>query len=158
MGNRPGTSMGNRPGTSAGQRPDTAGSDIQALGEDCSDLTYGSGGVICGNPVRALRNRRKKQVGARKLKGVAWGQTQLGQIFQSLGDGCSDLTCGSGGVICGNPVRALRNRRKKQGARRLNGVAWGQTQLGQIFQSLGDGCSDLTYGSGGVICGNPVRA
>ncbi len=67
MGNRPGTSMGNRPGTSAGQRPDTAGSDIQeSPGEDFSDLTYGSGGVFCGNPVRALRNRRKKQVSVGK--------------------------------------------------------------------------------------------
>ncbi|XP_072032797.1 leucine-rich repeat-containing protein 56-like [Amphiura filiformis] len=61
LGNRPGTSMGNRPGTSAGQRPDTAGSDIQSVGEDCRDLTYGRGGVMCGNPVRALRSRRKKQ-------------------------------------------------------------------------------------------------
>ncbi|XP_071809634.1 uncharacterized protein [Asterias amurensis] len=59
MGNRPGTSSGRRPGTAMAERPDTGGSDIHPTQEDSSDLTHGSGGVICGNPVRALRNRRK---------------------------------------------------------------------------------------------------
>ncbi|XP_041472009.1 leucine-rich repeat-containing protein 56-like [Lytechinus variegatus] len=65
-GRRPGSSMGHRPMTSAGgrpttsaERPDTGGSDIVADGDDTSDLTHGSGGVLCGNPVKALRNRRK---------------------------------------------------------------------------------------------------
>ncbi|XP_072172117.1 leucine-rich repeat-containing protein 56-like [Diadema setosum] len=63
---RPGSSWGNRPGTSAGarpmtaaERPDTGGSDINADNDDTSGLTHGSHGVICGNPVKALRNRRK---------------------------------------------------------------------------------------------------
>ncbi|XP_030845621.1 leucine-rich repeat-containing protein 56 [Strongylocentrotus purpuratus] len=65
-GRRPGSSMGHRPMTTAGgrpttsaERPDTGGSDIVADGDDTSDLTHGSGGVICGNPVKALRSRRK---------------------------------------------------------------------------------------------------
>ncbi|XP_038052184.1 leucine-rich repeat-containing protein 56-like isoform X2 [Patiria miniata] len=59
LGTRPGTASGRRPGTAQGERPDTGGSDIHPTQEDASDLTHGSGGVICGNPVRALRNRRR---------------------------------------------------------------------------------------------------
>ena len=84
MGNRPGSSMGNRPGTSAGQRPDTAGSDIQTPGEDCSDLTYGSGGVVCGNPFRALKNRRKRANGVSINAISVWITTVLTQFSTSL--------------------------------------------------------------------------
>ncbi|XP_070552133.1 leucine-rich repeat-containing protein 56-like [Ptychodera flava] len=64
---RPGTNAGNRPGTSANRRlgtattdrPDSSGSDIQVLQDDSSDLTHGSSIPLCGNPVRALRNRKK---------------------------------------------------------------------------------------------------
>ena len=84
MGNRPGSSMGNRPGTSGGQRPDTAGSDIQTPGEDCSDLTYGSGGVVCGNPFRALKNRRKRANGVSINAISVWITTVLTQLSTSL--------------------------------------------------------------------------
>ncbi|XP_022083611.1 leucine-rich repeat-containing protein 56-like isoform X2 [Acanthaster planci] len=60
LGTRPGTASGTRPGTAQGERPDTGGSDIHPTQEDASDLTHGSGGVICGNPVRALRKRRRR--------------------------------------------------------------------------------------------------
>ncbi|XP_033106142.1 leucine-rich repeat-containing protein 56-like [Anneissia japonica] len=55
---RPSSSGGQRPGTSAGERPESGGSDISAP-NDVSDLTHGE--VICGNPARKLRGRRKKE-------------------------------------------------------------------------------------------------
>ncbi|XP_071831351.1 uncharacterized protein [Apostichopus japonicus] len=64
-GGRPGSSRAGRPGTSTGVRPGTAkkpgGIDTTEDDEeddDTSALTHGT--VICGNPVRALKARRKK--------------------------------------------------------------------------------------------------
>ncbi|XP_077994666.1 leucine-rich repeat-containing protein 56-like [Glandiceps talaboti] len=58
-GNRPGSSAGRRPGTATTDRPDSSGSDIQVQQDDSSDLTHGSASPLCGNPVRALRSRKK---------------------------------------------------------------------------------------------------
>ncbi|XP_069760150.1 leucine-rich repeat-containing protein 56 isoform X2 [Narcine bancroftii] len=44
------------------------------------------------------------------------GISQAGALDASLQDGASDLTHGSGSIFCGNPITALRARKKKQGA------------------------------------------
>ncbi|XP_071954977.1 leucine-rich repeat-containing protein 56-like [Antedon mediterranea] len=56
---RPASAAGQRPGTSGGERPGSGGSDIIASHNDVSDLTHGE--VICGNPARKLRERRKQK-------------------------------------------------------------------------------------------------
>lgn len=68
---RPGTAR-QRPGTASGERPDSGGAtrsstaigerDVYEAEDDSSDLTHGSGAVICGNPSRALKARRKKMI------------------------------------------------------------------------------------------------
>ncbi|XP_028409473.1 leucine-rich repeat-containing protein 56-like [Dendronephthya gigantea] len=58
---RPGTSSGERPGSGGVTRPSTAaiGEPTSYEEDDSSDLTHGSAAVICGNPSRALKSRRK---------------------------------------------------------------------------------------------------
>eukprot|EP01137_Pigoraptor_chileana_P014598 Opistho-2@69424 len=71
LGGRPGTSLGGRPGTSLGGRPGTSMGRVTAFGRDegdgdddsddgSSNLTHGVDGVLCGNPVMALRARRAR--------------------------------------------------------------------------------------------------
>lgn len=59
---RPGTASGERPGSGGVARPSTAigERDVYEVEDDSSDLTHGYGAVICGNPSRALKARRKK--------------------------------------------------------------------------------------------------
>ncbi|KAG9336997.1 hypothetical protein JZ751_029913, partial [Albula glossodonta] len=59
------SSPASRPGSartvsSPASRPGSAESDPASLDPDASGLTHGVGRVICGNPVQALRARRKK--------------------------------------------------------------------------------------------------
>ncbi|XP_067902824.1 leucine-rich repeat-containing protein 56 isoform X1 [Heterodontus francisci] len=52
----------------------------------------------------------------RLFTGSPVGILRTGAPDTRLQDGASDLTHGAGSILCGNPVTALRARRKKQGA------------------------------------------
>ncbi|XP_006818292.1 leucine-rich repeat-containing protein 56-like [Saccoglossus kowalevskii] len=54
---RLGTAAGRRSGAS--DRPSSSGSDVQVVQDDSSDLTHGNSSPLCGNPIRALRQRKK---------------------------------------------------------------------------------------------------
>ncbi|XP_031573578.1 leucine-rich repeat-containing protein 56-like [Actinia tenebrosa] len=59
MRQRPGSSIGQRPGSSLGSSGNSFELSGIFQGDDSSDLTHGSGEVICGNISKALKARRK---------------------------------------------------------------------------------------------------
>ncbi|XP_078077419.1 leucine-rich repeat-containing protein 56 [Mustelus asterias] len=65
---------------------------------------------------RKASNSRRPHSAGRLSTGSTVGVLRTGIPDARLQDGASDLTHGAGSIFCGNPVTALRARRKKQGA------------------------------------------